>query len=261
MPSFTLPADATYRQEDGEKKFSAIKKAAFDKFNPSVLGLGDIQENSVSRSAIAALFDLQGFTVFCKQIEPHLTVPIFLSGFLNWLFADIRAETVHTNYPGGSRLWHDLPFFTKFMGDGLLVLWDTSSMGQVGQHNLIMSCRNILQHYESNFLPQIKRKVTDAPPILRCGIAKGTVFSVGNGEDYVGSCINMAARLQKLAALRIAFSRRGFDPESQWSAAEMKQWILKQVSIRGIGEQELVYVRKKEFEKLPLVEKKLFKEP
>ena len=38
--------------------------------------------------------------------------------------------------------------------------------------------------------------VSEPPPVLRCGLARGTVFSVGNRSDFVGSCINMAARLQ-----------------------------------------------------------------
>jgi class 3 adenylate cyclase len=231
-------------------------------FNPNVLGLGDITTEAVSKPAIAALFDLQGFTIFCKQIEPHLSVPIYLSGFLNWIFAAIRKETICKKYKKGIETWHDLPFFTKFMGDGLLVLWDTTKMGQTSQHNLIVSCESLLDSYVSNFLPDMRRRVTDAPPFLRCGIAKGTVFSVGNGQDFVGSCINVAARLQKLAALPIAFARRGFNPEDEWKGGtQMNNWQLMQVSIRGIGDNELVYIRKSDFRKLPESDKNLFKDP
>jgi len=259
MPSFSFPNDS-FRVRNGER---VVKHESFDLFNPNVLGLGDITNESISRPTIAALFDLQAFTVFCKQIEPHLSVPIYLSGFLNWIFGAIRKETIEKKYKKGVLMWHDLPFFTKFMGDGLLVLWDTTSMGQTAQHNIILSCENIISDYENAFLPQMRRKVADTPPLLRCGIAKGTVFSVGNGEDFVGSCINVAARLQKLAALPIAFARRGFNPEEQWKdyATTMRNWQLMQVSVRGIGEKELVYIRKSDFRKLPEPDKKLFQEP
>jgi class 3 adenylate cyclase len=257
MPSFKLPDDS-FRVRSGER---VVKQDALDLFNPSVLGLGDIMQEAASKPAIAALFDLQGFTIFCKQIEPHLSVPIYLSGFLAWIFDAIKKETARKRYKKGITLWHDLPFFTKFMGDGLLVLWDASNMDQSQQHNLIISCEIILDSYVSDFLPKMRRKVSDTPPVLRCGIAKGTVFSVGNGEDFVGSCINVAARLQKLAALPIAFAGRGFNPEKYFNESVVNHWQLMQVSIRGIGEKELVYIRKSDFENLPDVDKRLFKEP
>jgi hypothetical protein len=158
-------------------------------------------------------------------------------------------------------VWHSLPFFMKFMGDGLLALWETNGMHPNAQHNMIFSCENILGAYKSEFVPEMQRKVTDVPPILRCGIAKGTVFSVGNGEDYVGSCINVATRLQKLVGLPIAFGRRGFEPEERWEPSDVKRWILKKVSIRGIGDGELVYVRKLDLKRLPPEDQELFKDP
>lgn len=259
MPSFTIPSKAIRKGNENES--DVIKREEFDRFNPGVLGLGDLKTESVARSAISVFFDLQGFTVFCKQIEPHLSVPIYLNAFLNWIFGCIKAETAEKQNDLEVELWHDLPFFVKFMGDGLLVLWDTSSMDATAQHNLLNSCLNILIKYRREFLPGMKRKVVDPPPVLRCGIAKGTVFSVGNGEDYVGSCINMAARLQKLSNLTFAFARRGFDPEAAWDEKELAQWTLKKVPIRGIGDSELIYLRTKEFEALSEQEQGLFGEP
>jgi hypothetical protein len=261
MPSFTLSPDAAYKQKVGERFVRAIRKEAFEEFNPDVLGLGNLAAKSQSIPAIAAYFDLEAFTVFCREMEPVLSVATFMSGFLNWIFSAIRREAVFEEFPEGFRLWHDLPFFTKFTGDGLLVLWDTRSMSQMSQHNMISSCINILLKYKNEFLPAMQRDVIDAPPKLRCGIAKGTVFSVGNGEDYVGSCINMAARLQKLAGLSVAFSRRGFDPEATWSKEILANWLLKKVSIRGIGDHELVFVEKWEFDGLPTEDKKIFSDP
>ena len=57
---------------------------AFDRFNPSILGLGSLNSVAAATDSIAAIFDLAGFTNFCKQIEPHLSVPVFLNLFLDW---------------------------------------------------------------------------------------------------------------------------------------------------------------------------------
>src|SRR4029077_11901818 len=70
-----------------------------------------------------------------------------------------------------------------------------------------------LKRLSGNFLSKLRSTMVDPPPVLRCGIARGTVFCVGDGEDYVGSCINMAARLQRLQGISFAFNRRGFDLE------------------------------------------------
>src|SRR5450755_1342207 len=208
MPLFKIPQSAIRFHSEGKTNYYILQKKFFDGFNTKLLGLGDIKKPSITRPTICALFDLQGFTIFCRQIEPQLSVPIFLNGFLDWFFESIKNETFRSKHKDGIAIWHHLPFFTKFMGDGVLVMWDVSSMDPMSQHNLIVSCLQILDNYEGKFFPNISCKVVDAPPRLRCGIAKGTVFSVGDGDDYVGSCLNMCARLQKLHGLRICFNRR-----------------------------------------------------
>ena len=85
------------------------------------------------------------------------------------------------------------------------------------------------------------------------------VFSVGNGEDYVGPCINVAARLQKLSLLTFCFSRRGFDIEKHMPEETAVKYVLKSVSLRGIGDDELVWVRKEEFGGLQDEDKALFR--
>ena len=70
--------------KDGKKK--GLKKDVFDNYSPSILGLGDVKKEATAISSIVAIFDLKGFTTFCKQMEPELSVPIFLSAFLDWIF-------------------------------------------------------------------------------------------------------------------------------------------------------------------------------
>jgi hypothetical protein len=257
MSKFQIPSSARFIAETGQ---NAIKQAVFDKFNPSVLGLGQLTNESVTKGAICAVFDLQGFTVFCKQVEPHLSVPIFLNDFLHWIFEAIRKETIEKQLSDGVALWHDLPFYVKYLGDGLLVLWDTNGMSLTAQHNLILSCLSITKKYVKDFMPVMRKKTSDTPPILRCGMAKGNVFSVGNGDDYVGSCINIASRLQKMNGLTFAFARRGFDPEGRFKD-KGNNWILKKVEIRGIGDGELIYIRLNEFQGMHMNDQAAYVDP
>jgi len=225
---------------DGQKR-RLLTREAFDRFNPSLLGLGALTSEAVSTDAIAAMFDLDGFTTFCKQIEPHLSVPVFLSAFLEWLMNQIKYEMKYQEYPEGVALWGPLPFFVKFMGDGLLVLWDVSRADDNARRNIIVTAREICLRYVKEFYPHIEAIVSDPPPVLRCGLARGTVFSVGNRSDFVGSCINMAARLQKLPGATFAFNRRGINIDDP-GAAEFfqKEIVVKRTAVRGIGEKELV---------------------
>ncbi len=94
---------------------------------------------------------------------------------------------------------------------------------------------------------------------MRCGIARGIVYSVGNGDDYVGPCINLASRLQKLSSLTFAFSRKGFDYETYMPANRSTKYCVKEVQIRGIGDRELVCLLKDEYNQLPEEEKRKFK--
>jgi class 3 adenylate cyclase len=261
VPMFKPGANAYEVVEVGKKKVRVLLKTEFEKFNPSLLGLGEIGKESTPRAVIAAIMDLQGFTNFCKQIDPQLSVPLYLNEFVTWLFASIRKEAVHKKHGRGVRLYHDLPFFAKFMGDGVMFLWDTADLGDVAQHNLVISMDWICKAYDAEFLGTMRRKVCEPPEGLRCGVAKGTVYPVGNGSDFVGPCVNLAARLQKLDGAMFAFSRRGLRPEELWTKNSMEAWALKKVNIRGMGAGELVYLRREEFETMSPEDKKKYQDP
>ena len=66
-----------------EQGIKLLPNEKTDGFNPSILGLGDISVPSREIEAIAAVFDLVGFTRFCNQVDPHLAVPTYLSRFLD----------------------------------------------------------------------------------------------------------------------------------------------------------------------------------
>jgi class 3 adenylate cyclase len=232
----------------------------FKSFGPASLGLGDISREGKTVQALAAVFDLSGFTSFCSQPESQLVIPEFLDAYLNWIFKELANQMKERESEGKVVLWCRLPFFAKFLGDGLLFLWDTVGMTRTEMSILIISVQNVLDEYRDTFLPKIKKCVSSPPPALRCGIARGQIIAVGNGEDFVGPCINIASRLQRLGSLSFAVSRRGMafqDTDNDF----WKDFQVKRVGLPGIGENELVYVRKKEFTALTAAEKNSFHEP
>lgn len=239
-----------------EDPYSTLTLSDFAQFDPSLLGLGDIGQEGKYQQALSAYFDLEGFTEFCNQIDPHLVLPEFLKSFLEWLFGEIALEFTCGKDDSLVYVWCHLPFFSKFMGDGVLFLWDTSSLEQEELGNLVVSLHNVCDKYVKKFIPEIKKQVSKPPCRLRCGIARGQVVSVGDGYDFVGSCINVSSRIQKLGHFSFAFSRRGFTLDRCFSPSMAKLYELIKTQIRGVGDEELVFVSRKELEALTPEERK-----
>ncbi|HVM48117.1 MAG TPA: hypothetical protein VMU04_08820 [Candidatus Acidoferrum sp.] len=237
-------------------QFDILSQAQFDSFNPSVLDVGDLARDGIISQCVAAIFDLEGFTDFCNQIDPHLVVPEYLRDFLGWLFSSVAKELTHSREGGSIRLWCQLPFFAKFLGDGVLFLWDSSSVPKGDLGSLVVSLYEVCRKYKTDYLPKSSMMFAKIPGRLRCGIARGQVIAIGDGRDYVGACINAAARLQKLSSLSFAFSRRGFDLKSQFNHDWWEEFVLIEAGIRGIGSKELVYVVNDEYATLSPEEKK-----
>lgn len=258
MAKFKVPENGYIKIQHEGKTIKIVRKNIFDSFNPDILGLGKIDSKSHQLNALSVIFDLEGFTIFCKQIDPHLAVPEYLNDFLNWIFEKIREETIQQSFKDGYSIYSNLPFLSKYLGDGILFLWDTESMSETMIRNVVASMYEVCRKYQTQFLPTISKKITSAPSKLRCGIARGAIYSVGNGNDFVGPCINMSARLQKLNSLTFCFSRRGINPEEMGPGYKTR-FVVKKVDIRGIGEEELVCFSKIEFDKLDEQEKSKFK--
>ncbi len=258
MTTFRLYSkDKIKIKKEGEEDINIIVKESYEKFNEDLLGLGKIETKSSQLNALSVMFDLEGFTNFCKQIDPQLAVPEYLSEFLKWIFAEIKKELIESTYDEGFSMWCDLPFLSKYLGDGILFIWDTESMDDTEIQNVVVSMYEICKKYTKEFLPRIASDIISPPTRLRCGIARGIIYSVGDGNDFVGPCINMSARLQKLHTLTFCFSRRGISIENMGESYK-KLFVVKKVDIRGIGNEELVCVLKSEYEKLPPEEKKKF---
>ena len=98
------------------EQIEIITKKNFDSFSESILGLGPIEKESKPIQAMSVMFDLEGFTKFCKQIDPQLAVPEFLSSFLKWIFNQIKEELKEETLEEGYKTYGSFPFLSKFMG-------------------------------------------------------------------------------------------------------------------------------------------------
>lgn len=260
MGKFTIEQNDYIKVKVGEENLTLITKEKFESFNENILGLGIIETKSTQINALSVLFDLEGFTTFCKQIDPQLAVPEYLSEFLKWLFVQVRKELTYKTYTEGYYTYSELPLLSKFMGDGILFLWNTDGLSETEIMNIIWSMYEICINYKSDFYRKISKRVVSPPPKLRCGIARGAIYSVGNGADFVGPCINMSARLQKLNSMTFVFSRRGLNPEIEDSHYPVL-FVTKKSDIRGIGSEELVCILKSEYENLSEEDKGKFINP
>ncbi len=227
-----------------EKTF-LLPKAELQQFTPDILGLGNIRAVA-TRDCLAAVFDLEGFSTFCNSRDPHLYVPGFLEEFLTWITGELRApDAAAPANEDDAVLRHPLPVYAKFLGDGLLILWDLAGHLDEVVDRISETCRLTTEQYRLSFVPSAMNSLSLQPPMrLRCGVARGNVLSI-DGNDFVGPCINAAARLQSLPGITFAVSSHGL------SSLFRKHPEYKRVTanLRGIGK-EMVYILKEELENL-----------
>ncbi len=242
---------------NGKKEIIKIlTKESYDSFDESILGLGDITVESIPINALVGIFDLEGFTNFCSHFDPQLVLPEFLSMFLKWIFKQLRLENIDKTYKLGYSVYAELPFYCKFMGDGLMFIWKTDHLRQGQICDIVVTAHEICNKYINEFIKTISDSITNPPPKLRCGLARGIIYSVGNGNDFVGPCINVASRLQKISSLTFCFLKQGIDIRQNDYLNKIT--VVKNYNIRGISSSELICIIKEEFELLSKEEKKLF---
>lgn len=229
-------------------------------FNPAMLQLGNIGVPSQEREAVAAVFDLTGFTTFCNQVDAYLAIPRFLSNFLEWFFSNIRKRVTAQTMGEKIALWAELPMKVKFMGDGLLILWNAQKMTDAQICRLAVTMYEMCHAYRAEFYPKMAMAINKPPVTLRCGVARGKVFTIGNGNDFVGHCINNASRLSHLNNLTFCFPHRGFPVREYLPPDYLQRFVPKHVSVRGVGDNELVWVVKREFDALPDKDKADYKD-
>jgi len=257
----------------------SIPAKDFDSFGRRAFGLHHFRSDGEPRTILAAMFDLEGFTAFTDRRDPHLFVPQFVDWFLGWLFETVKSLTLERRAGDSVFLWSTLPFFAKYTGDGALLLWDLDHPGlqqfcrrhhrdrdaeihgDVG--NIVSILYDTCRMYARDQLPELKKHHPNPPRRLRCGVAQGQVSALAGGRDFVGACINLASRVQKLGKLGFSILATGFDL-SRVPAERLRDVLVKKRTQVRLSDQqtwELVYVIKSDFEALDPKDKADFVDP
>jgi len=143
------------------ESFNTLKKETFERFTHDLLGLGDVARDAEPIDAVCAVFDLAGFTQFSAQVDPHLALPEFMNSFLEWLFIAIRQSALRATRVEDVALFMPLPFYAKFMGDGVMFLWDTKRMKVSDINNVPPTLRDVCVRYAQELLPVVGRRVIE----------------------------------------------------------------------------------------------------
>ena len=179
---------------------------------------------------------------------------------LKWLFTEISENFRKESSENDVILWGKFPFFTKFLGDGILFLWDTKGLGQASLGNIIINLQKTCMAYTKDFYPLATRQFPKVPAKLRCGIARGQIIAIGGGKDFVGTCINEASRLQKVSQLSFVFSKKGLNVDECFSQTWRDEFASKRIAVRGFDEDVLVCILRREYDQLTQEEQSFFQE-
>jgi class 3 adenylate cyclase len=131
-------------------------------------------------SILAFVVDMRGFTAFCEN--PRIESP-YVSALLTGFYELLQRAV--GRYP---------PDFTKYLGDGMLSLWNIS---QIDSSIAIKHGLNGLFSLFSDYKQFRKHPafVHGAPEQLAAGVAYGLGSMMIGHSDYTGRPINLASRL------------------------------------------------------------------
>jgi class 3 adenylate cyclase len=183
-------------------------------------------ESTASRpkSAVALIYDLEGFSAFFNQPDVQEYVPKFLNRVSAALSVIIYGGLDYWTGEPETNAALRPPVHEKFLGDGALYLW-TETREEPFDDGFIIPLANTLWNLKTNFHKIVEKcyddlPVADLPKRIRFGLTRGTVYELrrkGTRQlEYIGFCINLASRLQKYcpglgftgSAFRRARSRR-----------------------------------------------------
>ena len=219
-------------------------------------------EDNDQKHGFVMVFDLEGFTQFANQSgvdDYHITE------YLNIVFKSIDVCLF-----GGEPFWAEYddptwesfgrierfakPTQVKFMGDGALYLWTRPFSNSDFKLEFILCLMNRLASLKQDFgnvveLCSDEIQAFNVPERLRFGFASGTVYELSgqilaakSQKEYVGSCINLASRLQNycpelgfIASARLAIAKSALDKQGYMIVSAKK--------IRGFQREKVIVIR------------------
>jgi len=216
---------------------------------------------------LALVFDISGFTNFFNKPDIHF----YMTEYINQVI-----ETVEIIIWGGESYWSKTnqykplsgkPIMRKFLGDGMLYVWEDTEKGLITKNDFKIALINRLYNLQLNFDKINKRlnetiPIGDLPNSVKFGIAQGTILKLTeeNGAvDCIGPCINLASRLVKYCSeINFISSARLNLPASELEKSGYFKIIAKE--LRSF-ENEIVIIDKDDYENVNAADKKrLFKE-
>ena len=131
----------------------------------------------------------------------------------------------------------------------MLFLWDVSSDrtfdGNEEIGNLVTRLHEICLSYRTDFLPSVADKAwRNVPQVLRCGVSRGAVYPIGSEPDFIGNCINLASRLQKVGEHFFVCSRGGIDSDRCFTPEYLSEFEQVDIEVRGMSHDIPVLISK-----------------
>ncbi len=129
---------------------------------------------------LALVIDIRGFSLFCEkpEIESPYTCGL-MSAFYNMVNRSLQ------RFP---------PEMTKFLGDGVLAIWETSPSDREIAVNIALSAALDLRNRWA-MVKDSPHFTHGAPQGIGAGICFGLASHLEVGNDYIGRPINIASRL------------------------------------------------------------------
>lgn len=137
-------------------------------------------EFGVPCEVLALVIDLRGFSAFCEK--PNIESP-YTCGLLTGFYNMIRGSLI--KFP---------PDMMKFLGDGVLAIWETTREDRDIALNVALDA---VQYLPSRWKEVLRSPhfIHGAPEGLGCGLSFGLASKISVGNDYLGRPINIASRL------------------------------------------------------------------
>lgn len=256
----------------------SLPVAQLESFRANWYQLNGVSKTRRNLTALCAVVDLEGFTDFCVAAQ-STDMRNFIKYFTDWFIDSLCAEMVEYPAEDGDEyegMYCRLPIFVKFLGDGFLLAWDTDEdefarhikgAGLMSLCDSPESCFSVEQEVygEIASILALLIKLRDrypgacqewtlgspAPEVLRVGIARGEVYPVFGGGDFVGQPINLASRLQKLSSYKLAISATGLDRKKFLDSDVPARIVQVEGEVRGFIKPRRLFVLSDEFDANP----------
>jgi class 3 adenylate cyclase len=157
---------------------------------------------------LALIFDISGFTNFFNKPDIHYYMTSYINQVIDCVEVIIwggKSFWLENPPPGDELPLPHKPILRKFLGDGMLYVWEDDESRYMSSPDFKVMLINRLWNLQMRFQEVNKRlneiiPIIDLPQTIKVGIAQGSIFKLTEADgtiDCIGPCINLASRLVK----------------------------------------------------------------